>query len=357
MAGANISTFSDFLKATNEKKFTGVKDVINDAVNRTYWLADAMMGRSEDEIVKAGNSITDRWQGATSSQFGFYSPNDQFTPNNDQTLSKLAAPWTFAKDAFAWTDEEIELNTGDAEVIWVDLAFSKRQACEISLLNGIEASAWTTPNQNTMESMTNASRPYSIPTFIAENGIQPSGWTTTIEQTDPVANSYWHNQVSNYGYSNIDTTLVPAMEALWRLVNFESPGTQEQYFRETKFKKMKIYTNLDGWKTLVRLTRQNNDRSYPTNDIGYAVNDPTFGRIPVKWVEALESYGYATGQPRFFYVNYEYLFPVWHAKRYMYETDPIPGGPTQPFSHVVYKNCYFNIFCRSRYRQGIIVPQ
>jgi hypothetical protein len=358
MAGKALASFQDFIKATNENKFTSPTDIINDYVNRTYALADASRGREMNEIVQDGASITDRNQLAAGTQFEFYDPNQTFAPYDEDTLNKTQAPWRFAKDCFVWTEHELDLNQGkDRYVEWVDLAKSKRQACGISTLNGIEAAIWATPNSATMESLTvTGGRPYSIPALISENGIQPSGWTTTILQTDPTANNNrWVNQVANYAYAAIDTTLISAMESMWRQVKFESPETKDEYFRETKFRKMRIYTNLDGWKTWVRLTRMSNDRNFPTNDLGYATNDPVMGGVPIKWIEALETYGYALGQPRFFWVNYEYLFPVWNSKRYMKEIEPL-RSPVQPFTWVVYYDTWYNWYCRSRYRQGIVVP-
>ncbi len=356
MPGRNILTFSDFIKSTNEYKISGPRDLINDTVYRSWWLADAMSDLPERQLLQGGSTITDRSQLTKQSQFAFYNPGDTFTPSDTQTLTKLQAPWCFCKCNYSWTEEEIDLNEGPKETVWVDLAEAKREACWVDNLTGIENAIWTQPNQNQMESLGAATRPYSIPTFVCENGIQPAGWTTTIEQADPTQLTFWQNPVQNYASAAIDSTLVPAMETLHPLLNFKSPGTKEEYFRKTEFKKFKIYTNLDGRSTAVRLIRQNNDRNYPKNDAGWAVDDPVFAGIPISWVEALETYGYAAGQPRFFWINYQYLFPVWHKKRYMYECDPIPGGPTQPFSWVVYLSTWMNIFCRSRRRQGIIVP-
>lgn len=356
MSGKALASFADFVKATNERVLTPPKDIVSDAVLRTYTIADSLRGRGEDEVVQSGSEITDRIQLTTSSGFGFYDPNEQFSPTIEDVLTKIRCPWRFAKDYWAWTDHEIKLNEGDRLTQFKSLRNSKRQACTISLFNGMEAALWATPNNAQMESLTNAGgRPYSIRCFITEDGLAPSGFTTVM-QVDPSTNSRWRNQVSTYTAGAIDTTLLSAFEDNWRKTKFESPETKDDYFKETKFRKMKITTNLDGLKTYFRLTRQSNDRNYPQNDLGYQTEDPVFGKVPVKWAEALDSVGYATGQPRYFWQNYEYMFPVFHAERYMYETDPINGGHTQPFSWVVYKDTWYNWFCRSRYRQGIIVP-
>ena len=355
MAGKALASFADFVLSTNENKFTSPTDIINDFVNRTYTMSDAMRGRDNDEIVKDGSTITDRWQGLAGTQFEPYDPNTVFAPYIEDILSKLQAPWRFVKDCFVWTDHEVELNEGDRRIQYAKLAKSKRQGCEISQLNGIESLIWATPNSATMESLTTqGGRPYSIPSFIAENGIQPAGWTTTILQLDPTVSTRWQNQVSNYIAASIDTSLQSAFEEMHLHTTFDDTANPE-YLRPTRKKKVKWYTNLDGWKTFVRLIRNSNDRNYPTNDAGYAVEKPMFDGSEIKWIEALENFGYAIGQPRYFRVDYEFLFPVWNSKRYMKELDPMVS-PYQPFTHVVYKDTWYNWFCRSRYRQGILVP-
>jgi len=357
MAGRALASFADFVAATDEKVLTAPKDILSDAVQRTYTIADALKGRGIDEVVQAGTEITDRIQLTAGTGFGFYDPNEQFTPIIEDNLTKIRCPWRFAKTYWAWTDQETILNSGDRYVQWKNLRDSKRQAAKVGMFNGLDAAIWTTPNAAQMESLTNTGgRPYSIRAFITEDGLAPAGFTTVM-QVNPTSNPRWRNQVSGYTAADIDGTLVSGMEELWRKVKFESPETREGYFKETKFRKMKIYTNLDGWKTAVRLLRQTNDRNYPVNDLGYATEDPVFGRIPIKWAEGLDAAGYATNQPRYFFVNFDYLFPVFQSTRYMYETNPINGGHTQPFSWVVYVDTWYNWFCRSRYRQGILVPQ
>lgn len=351
----SLYSFADFVLATNEKKISSPTDIISDATQRTYTIADALKGRGVDEVVQSGRTIIDRAQFTAGSQFGFYDPNDEFSPMIEDNLTGLSAPWRFAKDLYAWTDHEIELN-GQDETQWVSLKESKEQACAVSMFNGMDQAIWATPSNSLMETQAaaNGGRPYSIPAFITEDGLFPSGFTTLMGVASTVTR--FRNQVVNYLAANPDGTLVSAMEELWRKLKFESPETKEAYFRETKFRKFKIYSNLDGWKLSVRLLRQTNDRNYPINDLGYATDDPVFGKIPIKWAEPLDSAGYASGQPRFFFVNYEFLFPVFHSKRYMLATDPINGGHKQPYSWVVYKDCWYNWFCRSRYRQGILVP-
>lgn len=356
MPGKPLASFQDWVYATGEHILTEPKDIISDAVLRTYTIADALKGRGVDEVVQSGQKITDRLQLRAGTSFGFYDPNEQFTPIIEDLMVKIECPWRFAKDSWSWTDHEIKLNAGDRLVQYKNLRDSKRMGSRISMINGMEAAIWTTPNVALMETAGVAGgRPYSIRAFITENGLAPAGFTTVMG-VNPAIEARWRNQVSNFLIADPDGTLVSGMEDLWRKTKFESPETRDDYFKKTNFRKFKIYSNLDGWKMAVRLLRQTNDRNYPTNDLGYATEDPVFGRIPIKWAEPLDLVGYAAGQPRFFYANLEYMFPVYHGERYMYETPPISGGHMQPFSWVVYTDTWYNWFCRSRYRQGILVP-
>jgi len=359
MAGKALASFADFVAVTNERQLTPSTEMINDAVKNTYTLRDALKGRGFDEVIQSGATITDRIQLTAGTQFGFYKPNDQFSPIIEDTVTKQICPWRFAKDLWSWTDQELELNEGDRFVMFKKLRDTKKQASYVSMFNGLEDAVWATPDYASMEATGEqvSQRPYSIPAFITETGL--TAWEASshnLMQVSTATNAKWRNQIVNYQAADPDGTLVSAFEESWLRLKFEAPDTKEQYFKETKFSKMKIYAPLDGRKMATRLLRQTNDRNYPTNDLGYAVEDPTFGNIPIKWAQPLDSAGYTTGQPRFFWVNLEFLVPVFHAKRYFYQTDPINGGHTQPFSWVVYCDIWYNWFCRSRYRQGIVVP-
>lgn len=358
MAGRALPSFADFVTATGENVIAKPKDIISDAVKHTYSIVDMVKGKGESDVVKAGSKLTDRIQLVAGTQFGGYDPNEQFSPSVEDTLTKIEVPWRFVKDCWAWTDHEIKLNEGDPYVQYKSLRDSKRMACTVSMYNGIEDFLWATPNNSTMESSSSTGgRPYSIPCFVTEGGGAPSGFTTVMT-VNPTSNPKWKNQNSTYSAASLDTQLAPAMGLMWRKLRFEAPETKGSYFRETKFNKFKIYTNLDGWSNYTRITANSNDRAMIGSrpDLGFTVEDVTFNGIPVKYIEALDDQSYPTGQPRFFFLNFEFLYPIFHSERYMYETAPISGGHSQPFSWVVYKDTWYNLFCRSRYRQGIVYP-
>jgi len=123
--------------------------------------------------------------------------------------------------------------------------------------------------------------------------------------------------------------------------------------------KMTIATNLDGMLTYQRLTRDSNDRLTPANNLGWVAGNVVYSGIPLEYVstlnDALVNGGAAltAGQPWYWWLNLNYIFPIFHTEKYMMETEPMTH-PKQPFSRVVWTQTYYNIFCRSRKRQGLI---
>jgi hypothetical protein len=58
---------------------------------------------------------------------------------------------------------------------------------------------------------------------------------------------------------------------------------------------------------------------------------------------------------RYFWVNANYLKPVFHVSRYFYLKNPF-FLEKQPFTWVRPCDCWWNLFCHSRQRQGIVAP-
>jgi hypothetical protein len=58
---------------------------------------------------------------------------------------------------------------------------------------------------------------------------------------------------------------------------------------------------------------------------------------------------------RYYFINANYLKFVYHTSRYMH-SHPTMRHPNQPFTTVKPVDSWYNFICRSRQRQGIIVP-
>lgn len=362
MAGKALVNFNDFVLATNERVLTPPDDIINEASKNTYLFGEMLNQYKSDTTIQGGKKITDRVQFSAGTQFGFYQPNEFFSPMLEDFLKNIEVNWRFAKNLWGWTDHEIELNVGDASgdaryIAFKRLKDSKRQACTVATYNGMEEALWATPDKSQMETAT-GKRPYSIRAFITEDGLGP--WSGELMTKDPSLEPKWRNQVSTYTASLIDTQLIAKFEEMFMKLQFKSPKKGEKAFRENDMRRFLIATNTEGYLKYVQLTREANDNPIAGGtkytDLGWAITSRQFGGIDVERISELDNVGYAAGQPRFFFINLAMLGPIMHSRRYLYEEDPMRGGVGQPWTWVVYTDIWFNLFCRSRRRQGIVVP-
>lgn len=365
-----LVTYADFLKATKVAKITSMQDILNEAVLNTYLLAEMLKGRGEEEVVRAGQSIKDTIQLSEAGTFEFYSPNPEFNPTDDDTLTDVGVGWRFSKTHYGFSDETIRLNYGTSEDVYVDLKHKYEQSAKIDMMNGTERALWAVPVSGTMETGTGDAPPFfSIPAFVNESSAFLWPGFTTIETVNPTTEERWRNQLSTYDSNNIadeDNGILAAFDEMFLKVLFEAPDNDEQYWENDRLRQMKIFTNRDGHKKYKRLLRGGNDRFISPQDAAY--NQPKYSGIPVRYIAqldtaALEISGstatgaaYPTGKPRFFWLNLRYLFPIYHTEGYMEMVGPVPGGINMPFSHAVYYRNWMNLFCRSRQRQGIIAP-
>jgi hypothetical protein len=359
IGGSALSAFTNFVTLTG-KHTVDPGQVLVETMNRTYLLGRFLKGKDANMVVKSGATLNHVSQLTEATQFEFYNPNATFTYAIENLDAEMTWRWRFAHDVWVYTDQELELNKQGAQFEQVyDLMESKRIGCKLSTYNGMEEALWTTPSTSTMEAAT-GTRPYSIRAFITEDGGAPAGFTL-LAGLNPATYSKYKNQVTNYTTANINTELIPAFDDMIRKVNFEAPGSLTQYIHDTRFQKFIIATDINGDKKYAQLTRDSNDRLQGgpggQRDLGYVNQGANvFRGIPVTYVHEIDlTVGYASTQPRFFWINTDYLFPVFHTKAYVRELEPM-RSPSQPYTWVVHTDTWYNLICTSRNRQGIIVP-
>ncbi len=362
MAGKALSLFADFVATTREFILKAQNDsgILAEAVAQTYLTGLLLKGKKASQVVKSGKEIQAFSQFATGTQAGFYQPGDSFTTSVEDLDSKLTFQYRYLHDAYAYTKHEIELNMPGTDGVGVqtrlfDLLKSKRQGCKISTYATIESGWWTSPTVAAMETAATATVPYSMRAWITEDGLAPAGFTT-IGNQNPSTQSKWRNQVSTYTAGSIDTTLEDAFSDQIRKVNFMSPPTMEKYITDTTFSKFMILTDINGVKTYQRITKNSNDRLIGDGkDLGAYAGDLPYAGIPVKYIKEMDSIGYASTQPRYFWINSDYLYPVWHTSAYFDESEPM-NSKDQPYVYAVHTDTWYQLICTSRQRNGIVVP-
>lgn len=360
----SLESFNAFVQATGVKVATSPDKIINDATENTYFIGRMLKGRDAAQSVQSGQKIVDRVMLTDSGTARFVHPNDDLDIQNVDNLVSIEVDWRFIVDQYAYTEQEVTLNSGDPQTYYKNLLKSKRQACTTSLFNKMERSLWDQPTNSGMEA-SSGKVPYSIPAFITKDGLAPTGFTT-IETLNPSTNPGWRNQVETYDPNNLtdrQTGLERALDRMWFKVQFIGPaGGPQEYFESDKLQKMVIATNLDGVSVLQSLTRDRNDRMVPATNIGWVAGKVTYAGLPIEYVSVLndalvdDGAAMTEGQPWFYFINLNYLYPIFHTEKYMTEMDPM-RHPRQPFSMVVWKSSYYNLFMGSRRRQGLVVPE
>ena len=385
MAGTALANFNDFMKVTGPRYLTSAEDVINEAVKNTYILGRFLRGKGMDTSVQSGKTINDSIFFDESSTYDHYKPNATFSWSNPQVISDLEINWRFSVDHMSWTDQEVELNVpGGLSVSAQKVAYKKLKRIKemrlwTSFLNGMENDLWAQANGNAAEMETNTgSLPYSIPAFISEHdgttGTTYVPWTsdTTIQGINPANESKWRNQVSRYDYDDPDDSdgdqdgLLDKFDEMFLKVQFIPPATKQEYFEKDNLNRQFICCSRSGINLYKRMLRDANDSLVSKQDPAY--NMPQYSGIDLVYVGSLDSAtingttpsasesGATPDGHRYWWLNGNYMTPIYHARRYMEKHDPM-RHPNQPFTTVQPVDCWWNLFCNSRQRQGIIAPQ
>ena len=385
MAGTALANFNDFMKVTGPRYLTSAEEVINEAVKNTYILGRFLKGKGMDVSIQGGKTINDSVMFDEASTYDHYKPNATFSWSNPQTITDLEINWRFSVDHMSWTDQEVELNVSEGlsrdaqKVAYKRLKRTKEMRLWTSFLNGMEADLWKQANGNASEMETSTgSLPYSIPSFISEHdgttGTTYVPWAsdTTIMGVNPANESKWRNQVSRYDYDDPDDSdgdqdgLLDKFDEMFLKVKFTPPATKQEYFEKDALNRQFICCSRDGINLYKRMLRDANDTLVNKQDPAY--NMPQYSGIDLVYVASLDtatingttpSATESAGTPdgaRYWWLNGNYMTPVYHARRYMEKHDPM-RHPNQPFTTVQPVDCWWNLFCNSRQRQGIICPQ
>jgi hypothetical protein len=386
MAGTALSNFTDFVKATGPAYFTGPDQFLNEAVKTTYSLSRFLRGKELDKVIQSGDRILDDVMFDEASTYTKYHPNAQFTWSQPQVVTEQAIDWRFSMDHMAWTDQTVTLNVnpgltrGAARVQYLKLRKKLEQRMWTSMINGMEADIWADGSGQTSEMEAQAGKePFSIPAFVTENtgagAYHPNGWTT-IMGINPETETKWRNQVATYDYDDPDDTdgdadgLIDAFDTMWTDVAFMPPNFHNEHFESAyTADRQAIFCSKGGLNQYKRLLRAANDTLVSKQDAAY--QSPKFAGIDVVRVGHLDTATYDwdhdgtaaqletaadTDGYRYFWINGNYLTPIFHTERYFYKKDPY-FLPDQPWSWVCPVDCWWNLFCHSRQRQGIVAPQ
>jgi len=223
----------------------------------------------------------------------------------------------------------------------------------------------------------------------ALNPVQ-TDWGTPATVT--LASNTVYSQGSSYTLSV--SNLFSAMDVMFMRLKYEAPSTRAQYFENDNLNRQMILTSRQGVQNYRNALRLSNDTLVSYQDASYS--SPAYAGIDVTYCSDLDTaaifpadsasmtakqfvatstgYNSVTGSagafsqfgtefgtntivqaPRYFFVNGNYLTPIFHAKRY-FKQHEVLRHPNQPFTYVQPVDCWSNLFCNSRQRHGIVAP-
>jgi hypothetical protein len=191
--------------------------------------------------------------------------------------------------------------------------------------------------------------------------------------------------------------LFNAMDLMFMRVKYEAPSTRQQYFENDNLNRQMILTSRQGVQNYRNALRLSNDTLVSYQDASYS--SPAYAGVDVTYCSDLDnaaicpantgtaaaqtiagyntvigsngysatattgisSFGTETGAntivraPRYYFVNGNYLTPIFHARRYFKQHEAL-RHPNQPFTYVQPVDCWSNLFCNSRQRHGVVAP-
>lgn len=230
----------------------------------------------------------------------------------------------------------------------------------------------------------------SQPSALTPTGTNWNAVNTTALTSNTV---YAQNGAHTPAFSN----LFNAFDLMFMRLKYEAPTTRQEYFEKDTLNRQMILSSRLGVQQYRNALRLSNDTLVSYQDASYS--SPMYSGIDVTYCSDLDtaaiypansgtaaaqtiagyngvtgangfdatantgisSFGTETGAntivraPRFYFVNGNYLTPIFHSRRY-FKQHPVMNHPNQPFSYVQPVDCWSNLFCNSRQRHGIVAP-
>jgi len=183
--------------------------------------------------------------------------------------------------------------------------------------------------------------------------------------------------------------LFAAFDLMMMRIKFEAPQNRQEYFEKDVLNRQMILTSRQGVQNYRNALRLSNDTLVSYQDAAYA--NPAYAGIDVTYCSDLDqasifpahsgtvaqtiaAYNQRTASngafaqfgtefgdntivkaPRYYFVNGNYLTPIFHSERY-FTTHDAMRHPNQPFTWVQPVDCWSNLFINSRQRHGIVAP-
>lgn len=374
-----VSTFGNWLNLSKPQPLSGPEHIINEATKRNFTFARMWKGRPK-KALRGGEYITERVKLVARNSFRTYEPGEIRTPGRSNTISILKYNWAFYESDGTYTHQEVEFNgNGDQLIAFKNFRESLMQDLITDHANGFEGIFWKRPDATTMEAQTNNPKPeaFSFLSYIVEdndgtNSYLPPGWSanqTTLANIVPNDYEAWRNVVKTYDHTDPygSSGIFQALDAAFQDIEFDNIPNYQRYGESDDLQRLFIFTNGNGRSIYQEGLREGNDqfRAGPQDP---AYGRPVFMGVPIDRCSELDTNllnetnsgytdaPYTTGQPRYFLVNGNHLYPVGHENHFFERVGPIDGGATQRDIDAMFMESRVQNVCTSRRRQAVVRP-
>lgn len=414
-----LSTFTDFMAATGPAYLSSPDSVINEVQKQNYLLGEFFRGKDMEQIVQGGSKIRDVSLLGERNTFQHIKPNQPFSVSQPQQLKTLEANWRFSQDQKTWNEQQILLNDGDPKVVYKRYKRVLDQGMWTSMLNGLDSSLLASPySMYTEMESADGTNPYTLHAFITEHilstargymGGVPTGWTNVMG-VNPSTTDRWSNQLTFYtpaasspnsadvangaltGHNAISAggvrifALLTGFDDMWSKLQWKSPGVKDEHFDQTIAGQQMILCSRLGINAYRQALRASNDQllgGMSRSDASY--QNPVYGGVALRevsewntaavWPAAASAVtntlagrnGQTVTQggsetqditvdkgPRFMFLNRMYMSAVIHSEKFLTQDAPRQAD----LQHTWYQTCqcWWNLFCHSRQRQGLLAP-
>lgn len=381
-SASNYALFQSLVRAA---PLTGQRDVLNDVSRNTHIAARMIKNRPKHEVLRTGGYIVDKVWLTHQRMTQNYTPGDPTTSGRTQSANTLRWDWAFCRTEYSLTDADTILSQGDMKTAFKSVDNWIKNAAHYDHLLHIDNSMFAQPNSALMNAAgmaTNGQKraPYSIPAYVSENTttyLPPStAWSDShICGSDgfvPGTETNARNKIQTYiasTKSDPENGVFAAFRKARRSIKFEAPKGlgAEGAFEGDMLERLMIITNADGMTVYENLQFEGQDHFRGgMNPQDPAYTNPNFYGVPLLEASVIDevqldesagaytSQAYPAGSPRYFMINGNYMFPVFHQDRFMY--DQTVAAPGQPDTQQFFRTTWWQLICRSRRRHAIIKP-
>lgn len=276
--------------------------------------------------------------------------------NQADTQVPIKSNWAHAQTY--WSIERREAMMNSQPAAFVDLLKSKRTDAMVSLADLLEDRAW-----KSVDSTNDELNPKGLPYWISIGEDSEDGFEgrsahdnsgnniDDVGDIDATAYERWRNYFTDVDDSTDMDNTIDAMHKVYRKIRFRAPRIVSD-LDSGPLANYRIYMNGTTIDAYEKYTRLSNDQiGY---DVGKFAGNTAFQRVPIIWIEQLDSISTdIAGTNPIYFVNHNKFYPYVLRGDFLTESEPMKDRE-QHNVITTFVDLTYNYLCTDRRSQGVI---